>query len=218
MYNIHIYSEKLEDDYGKQLLKYSNSILPNDAIHLSTQYNFCRRYIPSIVMQLSVMFFLFCIGAKKISTYHIIVDTDMRFCFDTIVVGVIAFIISPWIHEIIHAVLYPKKYTKYIFRFKTKPMYLTYCNGIVSKRRMIIILLGPFFSLGLVQFYLWYISCELLPDTYKILILMEVMYNIFICVSDLGAALMIFREVPKEAKIIIYGEKIYYLISNLHQY
>ncbi|MDE6426552.1 MAG: DUF3267 domain-containing protein [Ruminococcus sp.] len=205
MRNIVFSKEKFKEE---SQLKIGGTILDN-AVEITQSHSIIHRLIPEFLITASVIAAvlfsgIFLIRACDKSTPQ----TDLKFAAEAISVVIICFIVLPYVHEIIHALMYPAKAEKTIW--KTSNTYFVYCEAEISRKRMVFMLIMPLIILGLLPFVLWIIFIQSLSAELAYIFLIADIYMIFTCLSDIGAIWITLRFVPQDAKVFSYGAHYYY--------
>lgn len=110
-----------------------------------------------------------------------------------------------FVHEFIHAILFPLKEEKTIWFYPQQGALFVYCNALVSKIRFIVICLAPAMVLGLIPFVLWYVFAKHIQMPYSYAIVVISIINVVASVGDFANVYNAIRQVPKGAKIFNYG-------------
>lgn len=116
-----------------------------------------------------------------------------------------------YVHEFIHAALYPKEAVKTIWKDKKHGAYFVYCDAKVSKTRFIILCLAPAVILGILPFFLWLAICPILSTVWRFFTMILTWAMTFMAIGDYANVFNAVRQVPKEAKIFNYGVHSYWI-------
>ena len=205
MRNIVFSKERFTDE---SQLKSENNIIDN-ATEVVEAGSLMHRLLPEVIITAAFITVALFIG-------HFIIklngkaapETNIKFAVEAIGVFAMCFLLLPYIHEFIHATLYPAKADKTVW--KRQGSYLVYCEAEVSRRRMVLILAMPLIVLGLLPFVVWMAVLPVLSAEMAYILLVADIYMIFICISDIGAIWVTLRFVPNDAKVFSYGLKYYY--------
>ena len=107
----------------------------------------------SLIMLPIIVLFLI-IGVYLIHLLRIEKEIPYKFIIISLFVTSMILFILQYVHEIIHALLYPLKEKKEIYYMQGKAALFVYCQAKVSKLRFIIICMAPTVLLGFVPFWL----------------------------------------------------------------
>lgn len=110
-----------------------------------------------------------------------------------------------FVHEFIHAILFPLKAEKTIWFYPQQGALFVYCNALVSKIRFIVICLAPAMILGVIPFVLWYVFAKQIQMPYSYAIVVISITNVVASVGDFANVYNAIRQVPKGAYIFNYG-------------
>lgn len=117
--------------------------------------------------------------------------------------------IIPYAHEFLHAIVYPFSEKKTIFLSNKRGYCLTYCEAIISKRRLLIMLVTPMTVLGLASFILLLSFAPQMSRANAIIVLCQILYNVFSSLHDIGAALVIAFGMPSNSKVFSSGHHLF---------
>lgn len=121
------------------------------------------------------------------------------------------------VHEILHALLYPKKSRKELWISKKGKFgfnFTLYCNEQVSRNRMLFIIILPNIILGVIPFLLWFTG---IFDNYLIWTrVYGLLTGILLCggYSDFAVFFDIILNVPKNSLVRFNGSYIFFKKSN----
>lgn len=148
-----------------------------------------------------IMLVLIIIKVKNID-FHLKMDIHFIISFFIVIVSVYLLTI---VHEIIHALFYPIKSNKEIWKSKEQGAYFVYCEDEISKSRFIIMCLAPMFILGIIPFIIWYIIPTFIPMPYNIAVSIIFWLMTIVAMGDVSNVCYVIKEVPKKAKVFNYG-------------
>lgn len=148
-----------------------------------------------------IMLVLIIIKVKNID-FHLKMDIHFIISFFIVIVSVYLLTI---VHEIIHALFYPIKSKKEIWKSKEQGAYFVYCEDEISKSRFIIMCLAPMFILGIIPFIIWYIIPTFIPMPYNIAVSIIFWLMTIVAMGDVSNVCYVIKEVPKKAKVFNYG-------------
>nr|WP_277935592.1 DUF3267 domain-containing protein [Parablautia muri] len=136
------------------------------------------------------------------------------FNLKTIFVIAVAFLVNyilKFIHEYIHAILYPLKSKKTIWKYTSNGAYFIYCNTKISKLRFIVISLAPMILLGIIPFVIWLFIADKIDLTISVVYVIMTWIMVFFAMGDLANVYNTIRQVPKNAKVFNYGLHSYWI-------
>lgn len=202
MLNI-VFKGKYKDDYQMK----GNRRLPKKATAFKESENSVVK-IAAMIIPLIML-----IGGMQVLTKQ---NPDGKFKV-TIAFG-IAFVIMlvlakllTYVHEIIHAALYPKDSVKEIWSEEKKNTKYVYCTAKVSKSRFIAICLAPAIILSIIPYIIMLVTAASIPDYIAECILILVCMMMLLSAGDLFNAYNAAVQVPKNAKVFNYGLKSYWI-------
>ena len=136
------------------------------------------------------------------------------FNLKTIFVIAAAFLVNyilKFIHEYIHAILYPLKSKKTIWKYTSNGACFLYCNTKISKLRFIVISLAPMILLGIIPFVIWLFIADKIDLTISVVYVIMTWIMVFFAMGDLANVYNTIRQVPKNAKVFNYGLHSYWI-------
>lgn len=136
------------------------------------------------------------------------------FNIKTIFIVAVAFLVNyilKFIHEYIHAILYPIKSEKTIWKYTSNGAYFIYCNTKISKLRFIVISLAPMILLGIIPFVFWLFIADKIDLTISVVYVIMTWIMVFFAMGDLANVYNTIRQVPKNAKVFNYGLHSYWI-------
>lgn len=116
-----------------------------------------------------------------------------------------------YVHEFIHAFLFPKKLKKQIYVHPESMTLFVYCEEIVSKTRFIVISLGPAFLLGILPFFLGLILAPVIPAQIMVALTLFTVVSFMGGLGDFVNAWNCVRQVPKDGKVFNRGFHSYWI-------
>ena len=144
-------------------------------------------------------------------------NLDKHLEFDRfLITGIIAFVIGQiltYVHEFIHAVLYPIEAEKNVWKDLKQGAYFVYCDAKVSKMRFVVLCLAPSIVLGIIPFFIWYIIAPILDVHWLIWIMVLTWMMTIMSIGDFANAYNAVRQVPKGAKVFNYGMHSFWIIE-----
>lgn len=139
-----------------------------------------------------------------------------RIEFDTVfVIGMwVSLLVSAvliYVHEFIHAILFPKEAVKEIWKVPKDNAYFVYCSAQVSKCRFIVLNIAPCIVLGIVPYVVWYIIVPKIDAVWGFWIGVITLYMTVACIGDFANIFNAIRQVPKSAKVFNFGMHSYWI-------
>ncbi len=128
-----------------------------------------------------------------------------------IAVAILVNYILKFLHEYIHAILYPIKSEKTIWKYTSKGAYFIYCNTKISKIRFIVISLAPMIILGIIPFVVWLFIADKIELTISLVYVFLTWIMTFFAMGDLVNVYNTIKQVPKNAKVFNYGLHSYWI-------
>lgn len=155
-----------------------------------------------MILPLFILMILLTYFKVKNLNYHLTMNMEVIISFFIVIASVQILTI---IHEIIHALFYPLKSKKEIWKSKKDGVYFVYCEDEISKRRYIIMCLAPLFILGIIPFLIWYILPNVIPMPYNIALAIIFILMAIVAMGDVANITYVIKEVPKRHKLFNYG-------------
>ncbi len=155
-----------------------------------------------MILPLFILMIILTYFKVKEIDYHLTMNIEAIISFFIVIVSVQILTI---IHEIIHALFYPLKSTKEIWKSKKDGAYFVYCEDEISKTRYIVMCLAPLFILGIIPFTIWYLLPNVIPMPYNIAVAIIFILMTIVAMGDVSNITYVMREVPKKHKLFNYG-------------
>lgn len=116
-----------------------------------------------------------------------------------------------YVHEIIHALTFPKKAKKDIYSKPQEMALFVYSNEKVSKKRFILICLMPAIILGIIPFIIGIVFINIIPVKF-VLDILYISISMFMSgIGDFTNAYNTIKQVPKDAQVFNYGYHSYWI-------
>lgn len=205
MFNIHI-KGNLEDE--AQLLR--GKKLPQEAVQFKEGKTVLEAFQLGFVLSLPIMLPMVVLSVIRCLK----LDKHLEFDSSFIVAMLITILLGQlliYLHEFIHAILYPIKAEKFVWKDLKQGAYFVYCDAEVSKIRFIVLCLAPSIILGIIPFCIWYIIVPFLETEWIVCIMILTWIMTFMSMGDFANAFNAIRQVPKNAKILNYGMHSYWI-------
>lgn len=116
-----------------------------------------------------------------------------------------------YLHEFIHALLYPQSAIKEIWKDTSQGVYFVYCSSVVSKTRFIVICLAPVILLGIIPYGIWLLIYNVLPINISICFAILTWIMTLMSVGDFYNVYNAILQVPNKSKIFNYGLHSYWI-------
>ena len=205
MLNIKIMG-KYEDE--SQLIE--GKVLPDGAVGFREGKSLRDAFGLGLVLSLPIMIPMVILSIRRLWSLDKEVEVNIYFAVVAIAMIVLGWVLT-YAHEFIHAILYPKKSMKTIWKVPEQGAVFVYCDAMVSKSRFVVISLAPVVILGIIPFLIWYIIAPVLSREWNIGILMIIWRMTFAAIGDYANVFNAIRQVPKGAKVFNYGMHSYWL-------
>ncbi|MBR4741408.1 MAG: DUF3267 domain-containing protein, partial [Desulfovibrio sp.] len=109
------------------------------------------------------------------------------------------------VHEVIHALFYPRESEKEIWKSPEQGAYFIYCEDEIGRDRFIVMCLMPMFVLGIIPFVIWLAVPAVIPMPYHVAAAI-LFWLMTICgVGDVANVYHVLKEVPKGTKVFNNG-------------
>lgn len=116
-----------------------------------------------------------------------------------------------YVHELIHALFYPKEAVKTIWKSPKQGAYFVYCEASVKKSRFILLCAAPAVILGILPFTAWYLLADFIPMPYSLAVVFTAWIMTVMSIGDYANIYNAARQVPKGAKVFNYGMHSYWI-------
>ena len=139
--------------------------------------------------------------------------THIKFEYDMLHLAISSILLLPllYVHEIIHALTFPKEAKKDIYSKPQEMALFVYSNAKVSKKRFILICLMPALVLGILPYTIGIIFIKVIPAKF----LTDIFYiSISMYMGGIGDFTNVYntiKQVPKGAKVFNYGYHSYWI-------
>lgn len=198
MFNIKYKGNYTSDD---QLIKRE---IPEDAVEFGVVSSIKNELFKGFIMILPIFALMIALTYFKVKDidYHLSMNLETVL----IAIGVLVLVhLLTFVHEIIHALFYPLKSTKEIWKSKKDGAYFVYCEEAISKTRFIIMCLAPMFILGIIPFTIWLLLPNIIPMPYNIAVAILFCLMTIVAMGDVANITYVLRDVPKKHKLFNYG-------------
>lgn len=137
----------------------------------------------------------------------------IKFEYDILHLAISSILLLPllYVHEIIHALTFPKEAKKDIYSKPQEMALFVYSNAKVSKKRFIIICLMPAIILGIIPFIIGIVFINIIPVKFLTDILYISISMFMSGIGDFTNAYNAIKQVPKNAKVFNYGYHSYWI-------
>lgn len=183
--------------------------LPVKAVIFKESEDINKAILPGFLIALPVLF-LMMIGFIYIIVQYIEVIIFDNFTLKFILTSIVAFAMQ-YVHEIIHALYFPKEYDKEIWFYPKNWAMFVYSDGLVKKKQWIWISLAPNVILGLLPYIVGFVTMILFPTSISFFVVFFGMAMTACGVGDYYNVYNAIRQVPKDAKIFNYGMHSYWI-------
>ena len=153
--------------------------------------------LPLFILMIVLIYF-----KVKDLDYHLSMNIEVIVSFFIVIISVY---LLTFVHEVIHALFYPLKSQKEIWKSKKDGAYFVYCEDAISKKRYIIMVLAPMFILGIIPFIIWLLLPNIIPMPYNIAVVMIFLLMTIVAMGDVSNIYYVLKEVPKKHKLFNYG-------------
>ncbi|MEF9952309.1 MAG: DUF3267 domain-containing protein [Clostridium sp.] len=130
-----------------------------------------------------------------------------------LVVGFVLQIVLVFVHEILHAVSFPRKARKEVWIKPSEFVAFVYSNEIVSKARFIWMSLCPNIILGFIPYLLWMAGIFGLDSLLSKIVIITAIFNIMSGVGDYLNVYLTIKQVPKGGLVQSYGFHSYWILK-----
>ena len=128
-----------------------------------------------------------------------------------LVVSMIVAYPAMYVHEFIHAFLFPKNLKKQIYVHPESMTLFVYCEEMISKARFIVVSLGPAVVLGILPFLIGVIFAPVIPAQIMVAIMLFAVISYMGAMGDLVNAFNCIRQVPRDGKVFNRGYHSYWM-------
>ena len=199
MFNIK-YKGNYESD--KQLIE--RKTIPKEAIEFAIVNSLANEFVRGIFIVLPIIAIMILLTYFKVKDidYHLTMNIETIISFFIVIISVWLLTL---VHEHIHALFYPIKAKKTIWKSKKDGAYFVYCEELIGKGRFIIMCLAPMIILGIIPFIVWLSLPQFIPMPYDLAFVITTWFMTIMSVGDLANIYHVLKEVPNKAKIFNYG-------------
>lgn len=134
--------------------------------------------------------------------YHLTMGLDVIVSFFIVIVSVS---LLTFVHEIIHALFYPVRSEKGIWKSKEQGAYFVYCEDEITKTRFVVMCLAPMFILGIIPFVIWLLLPQFIPMPYNIAVAIVFWFMTIMSMGDVANVYHVVKEVPRNSNVFNYG-------------
>jgi len=163
---------------------------------------------------ISLPFILILLGFAYLKFGKMGITTGKLFGSPASLIAVLLSMVLIVVHELLHAIWFPKESVKEIWVQPEALAAFVYCNGVVSKRRFIWLSFCPNIILGLVPYVLWLTGIFDFNLLLSQIIIMLAMFNIAAGIGDYFNIYSTIRQVPKNAWVRNYGFHTFWFIEH----
>ena len=199
MFNIK-FKGNYQDD--SQLIK--RKTIPKDATEFGIVDNLSKEFARGLILILPLIVIMILLAYFKVKDidYHLTMNLDIVISFFIVIISIY---LLTFVHEIIHALFYPKNVEKQIWKDKKDGAYFVYCEEPISKSRFIIMCLAPMFILGIIPFTIWLLLPKFLPMPYYLTLPIIFWFMTIMAMGDAANIYHVVKEVPNKTKVFNYG-------------
>ena len=201
---------KLKGKYTNENQLINNKDLPKNAIQFKEGTSITHQFIQGMFIIFPIMIIMILTSILKIKSFSNNLTINSDFLITFLIMLILSHFLT-YIHEIIHALLYPKYAIKEIWKDSEQFAYFVYCDALVSKKRFIMICITPVVILGIIPFFIWIIIAELLPINLSICFSILTWIMTFMGIGDFTNIYNTIVQVPKTAMIFNYGLHSYWI-------
>lgn len=199
MFNIK-YKGNYKDD--KDLIKRKS--IPKNAVEYGIVSDLKKELGRGFLIILPLLIIMLILIILKVKNIDFHLKMDIHFIISFLIVIVSVYLLTI-VHEYIHALFYPIKCNKEIWKSKEQGAYFVYCEEEISKGRFIIMCLAPMFILGIIPFIIWYIIPTFIPMPYNISVSIIFWLMTIVAMGDVSNVYYVIKEVPKKSKVFNHG-------------
>ena len=197
-----VYQSESDLTKGKPLLE--GAVMFNEG--KSLQDAFLKGFLVGLPLILSMI--LLTILKCRTIDYTIRINGKTGVFF--VVMLAVLFLLT-YVHELIHALFYPKDAVKTIWKAPMQGAYFVYCDAPVKKSRFILLCAAPAVLLGIVPFIAWYLLADFIPMPYSLAMVFTAWLMTVMSIGDYANIYNTVRQVPKGAKVFQYGMHSYWI-------
>lgn len=201
---------KIRGKYTDETQLISDKKLLNGANQFKEGKTLIGAFVKGMIITLPLTLSMVIVSVLKIRKITNNFEVDLSFGI-TFTVMLLLGQLRTYLHEYIHALLYPKNAVKEIWKDTSQGAYFVYCSSIVSKRRFIIICLAPAILLSIIPYGIWILIYQVLPINISICFAILTWIMIFMSVGDFYNVYNAILQVPNKSKIFNYGLHSYWI-------
>ena len=125
--------------------------------------------------------------------------------------AVVVYFLLKAAHETIHALFYPRRAKKTIWRYGSNGAWFCYCNAPVSRARFIVLSLAPMVILGILPFIVWLFAADALDTAVNIAAVVLIWMMVLFVMGDAANVYNTLKQVPQNACVVNYGLHSYWI-------
>ena len=205
MFNI-----KLRGEYTEEAQLIKGKELPAGANQFKESKTIMGMLIKGTLMMLPLILPMVIIGIIKIREITNDFEVNLSLVITFAVMLLLSYLLI-YVHEFIHALLYPKSAVKEIWRYPSENAYFVYCDALISKTRFIVINLAPAFLLGIIPYIIWLLIYDTLPINISICFALLTLITTLMGSGDFYNVCNTIMQVPNKAKIFNFGFHSYWI-------
>ena len=199
MLNIHFKGDYVSDD---QIIK--REFIPENAVEFAIVSDLQKEFGRGFLILMPVFAFMVAATLLKVrnSDYQLKMGLDIIVSFFIVIISVHFLTL---VHEVIHALFYPKEQAKEIWKAKEQGAYFVYCEAEMNRNRFVVMCLAPMFILGIIPFIIWLILPDFIPMPYNIAAAIVFWLMTVVAMGDVANVYHTLKEVPANARVFNYG-------------
>jgi len=205
MFNI-----RFKGNYTDEAQLIKDQVLPAGAIQFKEGKSIMGALIKGTLMMLPLLFLMIVVSFTRVRALTSDFKIDLSFVMIFAAMLLLAHFLT-YIHEFIHALLYPGSAVKEIWKIPSEGAYFVYCSAVVSKSRFIILCLAPAVFLSIIPLGIWLLIYDALPVNISLCFAILTLIMALMCGGDFYNVYNAISQVPKGAKIFNYGLHSYWI-------
>ena len=201
---INVFNIRFMGEYHSDEQLITGKEIPEDAIEFGIVDDLKKEFGKGLLIMLPLFLGMVAMTYLKVKDLNYHLKFDLHFFLAVVLVCVLLTPLTR-VHEVIHALCYPKDALKTIWHSKKDGAYFIYCEEIISKTRWLVVLLMPMLLLGVIPFVLWFLLPQLLPMPYDLTFAILCWLLTIMAMGDVANMWHVLKEVPKGADVFNHG-------------
>lgn len=208
MFNIHFMGKYVSEE---QLIN-GKKISPN-AVQFDEGDDLNEAFVRGMKITIPILVIVIFLSLRRCENMQKELSINLTSVCIFLVMILVAYFMK-YVHEFIHALVYPISENKYIYTNLDKGVFLIYCDAKLTKSRFLLINFAPVALQGFLIYGIWYVIADTIRIDMSISILFLSWYMIMFAAIDFYNIYYAIFKVPRNANIFNYGLHSYWISNN----